>query len=205
MPQEAGGVTNILKFVQQAMDMPRNRACAVPMANAICEHHSGDAVAARKNSGEISAAISAGGHGNNVTVQAGKLQRAMRSLISCPQLHAPKGRISVFMQSEKSRSTFLEFVSAFTSAHPCNHISAAVSATRRAAIIQNASVSPIRTSAGNKSTKRLNTDLDTREYISMFKLNPRLISVVLLCSLVRKCFYQGYALQQLLRYAVPLL
>jgi hypothetical protein len=61
------------------------------MANAICEHHSSDAVAARKNSGEISAAISAGGHGNNVTVQAGKLQRAMRSLISCPQLHAAKG------------------------------------------------------------------------------------------------------------------
>jgi len=61
------------------------------MANAICEHYPGDPVAAGKDSGEISAAISAGGHGNNVTVQAGKLQGTVRSLISCPQLHAAKG------------------------------------------------------------------------------------------------------------------
>jgi hypothetical protein len=61
------------------------------MANAICEHYPGDPVAAGKDSGEISTAISAGGHGNNVTVQAGKLQGTVRSLISCPQLHAAKG------------------------------------------------------------------------------------------------------------------
>src|SRR5258708_13288094 len=66
----------------------------------------------------------------------------------------PKGRITVFVHPEKSRSIFLEFVSAFKPAHPWNHSSAAISATRQAAIRSNRL--PFMhiscTSAGNKST-----------------------------------------------------
>src|SRR5882762_6086325 len=91
----------------------------------------------------------------------------------------PKGRISVFMQSEKSRATFLEFVSAFTSAHPWNHISAAVPATRQAAINSKClcftyhglpqEISPL------SATTRISTHVNI---IAMFNLNPRLSSVV---------------------------
>ena len=69
--KKASGVTKILEFVQQAMDMPRNCTRAIPMANAICQHYSGDVVAAGKDGGQISAAVCTRRHGNNVAVQAG--------------------------------------------------------------------------------------------------------------------------------------
>src|SRR5882762_2047128 len=76
----------------------------------------------------------------------------------------PNGRTTVLVQSEKSRSNFLEFISAFMSAHPGNHISPAISATMQAAI--NSKRLPFMqiswTCTGNKSTRHQNTELDAR-------------------------------------------
>jgi hypothetical protein len=83
--------------MQKAMDVPRHAASRVPVADAIGKHHACEIVAAGEHRGKIAAFFTAGGHGDNVALQSRQLQRAVRSLISGPQLHAtegPRGRLA---------------------------------------------------------------------------------------------------------------
>src|SRR5207245_3350538 len=86
--QQPRCISNILKFMEEMMDMPGNTAGGVAMADAIREYDTRNIVAAGKNCRKIAAAIPAGGYGNDVALQSRQFQRAVRFLIAGPQLHA---------------------------------------------------------------------------------------------------------------------
>src|SRR5260370_19807089 len=90
-PQHPRRVSNVLKFMQQAVDMPRHTAGLVTVADAIREDHAGDVFATGEHRGKIAALVAAGGQGDDIAFQTWQIKRAVRSLISGPQLPATEG------------------------------------------------------------------------------------------------------------------
>src|SRR5712692_9570138 len=64
--EQAGGVANVLKFVQQTMDVPGHAAGDVAMPNTVREDDPSDVVAAGKYGGEVSAVVCARSDGGHV-------------------------------------------------------------------------------------------------------------------------------------------
>jgi hypothetical protein len=86
--QQSSGISNVLKFVQEIVDMPGNAAGSVAVANTISENNAGNIVATRKHGRKITAFVAAGRNGDDVTFQPRQLQGPMGALVACPQLHA---------------------------------------------------------------------------------------------------------------------
>src|SRR5690349_25116583 len=83
--EQPGSVTDILKFMQEMVNMTRHPAGGVPMSDAIRQNDARNIIAARKNCREVTALIPACRLRNHIALQPRKLQRTMRPFVTCPQ------------------------------------------------------------------------------------------------------------------------
>jgi hypothetical protein len=61
------------------------------VTDAIRENHASGIIAAGEHRGKIAAFVATGGYGDDIAFQSCQVQRAVRSLITGPQLHAAEG------------------------------------------------------------------------------------------------------------------
>ena len=71
--------------------MPGHAAGRIAVADAIGKNHPGGVVAAGEHRRKIAAFVAAGRHRDDIAFQSGQNERAVRSLITGPQLHAAEG------------------------------------------------------------------------------------------------------------------
>ncbi len=66
--QQSRCIANVVKLMQQLMNMTRHSACHIAVPNAVRQHHPRNIIAAREQCREIPACIAAAGHRNHVAL-----------------------------------------------------------------------------------------------------------------------------------------